>query len=446
MQGPAGTLGAGNLQGTQESNDQFGSCLAAGDFDGDGNADLAVGVPFDNVGSVTQAGAVNVIYGSATGLKAVGNQIWSQDSSGIPETAETNDRFGNALAVGDFNGDGKADLAIGVPTETIGSVVNAGAVNAIYGAAAGLHAAGAQIWMQGAAGIQGHRETGDRFGAALAAGDFKGVGRDALAIGAPGEDVYQSTKDEGVVQVLYSDTTSGLVSPGNQLWYEDVKGVKAHSKDGDQFGASLASGDFNNDTFDDLAIGVPFKDTSVVIDSGAIHILYGTATRISVTNNQFFAQGAGATEDDDHFGATLSVGDYNGDTFADVAVGAPLENQQATDDGAVNVFYGTGSGVTTTGMQYWHQGPASAGDVGENSDNFGASLASGDFDNDTFDDLSIGVPREDHSSMTDVGGMLTLYGDTPNGLGTAGKSTWDQDSPGIPGAKQIGSQWASALG
>ena len=72
--------------------------LAAGDFNHDGAADLAVGVPFEDVGSITDAGAVNALYGSAAGLSGVGSQLFSQDTPGVGSSAEDFDRFGAVLA------------------------------------------------------------------------------------------------------------------------------------------------------------------------------------------------------------------------------------------------------------------------------------------------------------------------------------------------------------
>jgi len=157
------------IQNTAEANDRFGFALTAGDFDGDGHDDLAVGVPYEHWGAEEDTGIVQVLYGSGSGLTDVGDQLWYQDVTDVLGTVEANDRFGYALAAGDLNGNGYTDLAIGVPYEDIGTVVEAGAVNVLYGSALGLTVASNQLWQQGSGGLQGTAETGDRFGFALAA-------------------------------------------------------------------------------------------------------------------------------------------------------------------------------------------------------------------------------------------------------------------------------------
>jgi FG-GAP repeat len=86
--------------------------------------------------------------------------------------AETGDRFGNAVAHGDFNGDGFRDLAIGVSQEDIRnlpfpSIANAGAVEVIYGTLYGLRAENRQFWQQGSAGLNDAAEAEDGFGQAI---------------------------------------------------------------------------------------------------------------------------------------------------------------------------------------------------------------------------------------------------------------------------------------
>ena len=104
--------------------------LAVGDFDGDGFDDLAVGAPWEDLVSrltgnwILDAGAVQVLYGSASGL-AADRQKWYQELPDVLGGSERSDLFGAALAVGDFDGDGFADLAVGVPWENLGAVVEA---------------------------------------------------------------------------------------------------------------------------------------------------------------------------------------------------------------------------------------------------------------------------------------------------------------------------------
>ncbi len=223
-----------------EPSDRFGHALATGDLNGDAREDLAVGVPEENLGSVADSGAANVLYGGASGLAASGNQVWHQNSVGVLDAIEPSDRFGHALAAGDLNGDARDDLAVGVPDENVGTVADSGAANVLYGAGGGLAAAGNQIWHQNSAGVLDAAEPSDRFGWSLAAGDLNGSAHEDLAVGVPEEDVG-AIDSAGAASVLYG-AASGLSPTGNQIWHQNSAGVADLAEEGDLFGWALAWG------------------------------------------------------------------------------------------------------------------------------------------------------------------------------------------------------------
>ena len=120
---------------------------------------------------------MNVLYGAPTGLQANGvggpdDQFWYQGANGVDAIADDLDLFGRTLAAADFNNDGRQDLAIGVPQEDEAGAYNVGAVNVLYGSAAGLQANGVggpndQYWHQGSPGVNGTPASEDGFGWAL---------------------------------------------------------------------------------------------------------------------------------------------------------------------------------------------------------------------------------------------------------------------------------------
>jgi hypothetical protein len=414
------TLGIADVA---EIEDHFGLTLAAGDFDSDGYDDLAVGVPYENIGSVENAGAVNVIYGSASGLTASGNQFWHQDASGISDWAEARDYFGNALAAGDFDGDGYDDLAIGVPYEDVGSITDAGAAGVLYGTASGLTASGSQVWHLDVPGIASSAQVIDQFGDALTAGDFDGDGDDDLAVGVPYEDVG-SILGAGVVHVIQG-STSGLTSAGNQTWHQDRPGIVGGAEEYDNFGNALAAGDFDDDGYDDLVVGVRREDVYSIEDGGAIHVIYGAAGGLNSTGNQDWHQEssgiAGVAEADDAFGWAVGAGDLDGDGDDDLAVGVIWEDVESLfNAGAVNLIYGTAQGLLAAGNDIWHQNGSQAG--AENY--FGGALAAGDFDGDGDADLAVGASGEGVGSTVNAGVVRARYFGTGGGL--SGIQVWYQ--------------------
>jgi hypothetical protein len=134
----------------------------------------------------------------------------------VDDSSEAGDRFGQALAAGDLNADGFAELAVGAPREDVGSLRDAGAVTVLLGDTGGLTGAASVQYTQDTPGVGGSAENGDLFGFALAAGvTVFGQPRFAeLAIVAPGEDVF-TVSDAGAVTLLFGNV-GGLQGPGSE--------------------------------------------------------------------------------------------------------------------------------------------------------------------------------------------------------------------------------------
>ncbi len=415
------------VKGRAEIDDVFGETLAIGDFDGDRRDDLAIGVSQEDFSGIDEAGAVNVLYGFRGGLSSRDNQIWTENTKGIRGVAEEGDYFGEVLAVGDFNGDGKDDLAIGTPLEDIGNIYNSGAVHILYGSNIGLRARGNQLWHQGNIGLTTN-ESLDVFGSALTAGDFNGDGKDDLAIGIPLKQI-NDIKRAGMVVILQG-SESGLTTVGSTLWHQDIADVSNEAEYLDVFGSALTSNDFNGDGKDDLAIGVPQEDlgSSLNTNGGMVHIFLGSDNGITARGN-YGLYGSGNINY--RFGEVLTSGNYDGDRFYDLAVGSP---EQSVGDipqaGRVGVFYGFVYGPSAPG-QFFDQNTSGVQDVAELGDKFGTALASGDFNGDGKDDLAIGVPREGFGNGTiySAGAVNVLYG-SAEGITVAFNQFWYQGYAG----------------
>ena len=367
----------GGAPGTGEPEQNFGSALAAADFSGDGRDDLAIGIRDDAVGGHDGAGAVVVLHSTAGGVTNGDSQIWTQNTAGVKGVAAPFHRFGAALAAGDLDRDGEADLAIGIPGGTIDGHVGAGAVTVLNEAGGRLRATADQLWSQGARGIKGAPEDSDGFGWSVAMGDFNQDGDMDLAVGTPFESIG-AVPEAGAVSVLYS---AGRLRGADEAFHQDKRGIKGGAEEGDRFGHALATGDLDGDGEHDLLVGTPLEDLGSIADAGAVSVLYGSESYGVTRRDDFWSQGSrgikGIHQAFDNFGASVTAGDFDGDRRWDLVAAAPRDSVQGfREAGAVNVVYGNRGGLREDPDQLWTQGTRGIkGAVGD--DLFGAALASG---------------------------------------------------------------------
>ncbi len=513
-----------------QRNDSFGSALAAGDFNGDGFSDLAIGAPGELVlrdGTCLGRGAVFVIYGSPGGLSTnagAGNpasQLWDISQvcdatidlcrPGPPRLAGRTDAdcairrgsFGASLAWGDFDGDGIGDLAIGSPDEALtgdffSTIANAGAVAVLFGSRNGLSPVDHQLFTLNRNTLPG-AQAGDRFGAALAAGDFNGDGASDLVIGIPTRDISGTETqaaaiitNAGAVLVLFGAHNFGLTLGDRQLLDENLLFPRADragvASADDLFGSALAVGDFDGDGRDDLAIGAHHRRIGNLDAAGAVFVVYSTPTmplkghvqvwdqsRVFPGSNEISELNAvgSPTEAGDHFGWALAAGDFNGDGRDDLAIGVPFETllvqrsstvfEHVTNAGEVDVIYGSSpNGLSITGArapQRFSRNSITA----TSGDLFGWSLTAWNFGRNetrlvchgfplvcsnvpvTTTDLAIGIPGQDVGSVPGAGAVNVFYGSfANNGLTFRNSQEWTHSNTGT-GTSQAGEFFGGAV-
>lgn len=339
-------LGLGTETETVNGDDweeRYGAALAAGDFNGDGYDDLAVGSPDDDRVFIHRGGP----YGLADWSDP--SAAWSQDTPGVPGRRYPGEAFGSALAVGDANGDGFADLAIAAPLDIDrDGKTPRGAVTLLLGSKSGLTAKGSQRWAKDTPGVAGksHRccvnkdDGSDLFGFALTFGDYDGDGRDDLAVGSPGTPVRGKVAlDAGAVNVLRG-ARGGLTAEGDLYFTQDTPDVKGRAQNDDFLGGTFAAGDVDRDGYAELVVGAQGDESIFVIPGGR----GGPRLDEMRTINQATPGVPGRRERGDYFGTYLRIQQYGRTRYADLAIGAPGENNAA---GAVTVLFGTRNGLTT---------------------------------------------------------------------------------------------------
>ncbi|MEM1057474.1 MAG: integrin alpha, partial [Bacteroidota bacterium] len=330
--------------------DQLGTSVSgAGDVNGDGFADVIVGVPFDDVGA-SNSGRARVYFGGPS-MDAFADLT-------LTGTTENGNLGASVSGAGDVNGDGFADVIVG---ETGGGTTNEGRAYVFFGGSSAD--AVADLTLVG-------ESMGDLFGESVSgAGDMNGDGFTDVIVGARNNDA--GAGNAGRAYVFFGGTAPDAIA--------DL--VLTGTGTTDQLGDSVSgAGDVNGDSYDDVIIGVPFDDDGG-INSGGAHVYFGGPVPDAVADLVL----TGVADFDDFGVAVAGAGDLDGDGLADLAIGAPEADPNGASSGAAYVFSNANSGA---GIAEWEAFGGASGD------RFGAAVASaGDVNGDGYDDVIVGAPE-----------------------------------------------------
>jgi len=369
--------------------------------------------------------ALTTLHGATTGFVVYGK--------------DAHDRLGNAVYVGDLNGDGLGDVVVSAffADGANNTASSAGEVYVLFGQPGGWPDSIdlATITLDGSNGFVVHgKDVNDRLGLAVAIGDVNGDGFQDLAMGAHLGDGSETNvvKSSGEVWVLFGKASGWPASIDLATLVTDgVGSMIIHGMDRwDGLGFSVLIADVNGDGTGDLILGARGGDGSSDINqnkihgSGEVHVLFGHRNGWSpvVHLENYVLDGKNGLsiygrDKKDNAGISVTVGDLNGDFKADIILGAIRADGLTNTDhesGEVYIIFGTGRWPAmidlSTHVLDGYNGLVVYGK--DPFDRMGRALAIGDINGDGNQDLAISSHRSDGTDNTDnlEGEVYVLFG------------------------------------
>lgn len=441
---------------------QYGRSMAVGDLNGDGYQDLAVGAPGDYALGFPGAGRVYLYLGSASGLAANPYILEEPDLApllmlpplppGIATGPAPGAHFGDGLAFGDLDDDGRDELVVGIPDSdafsgdpSVGEVMAFTALEMLVGTSPPAQPTLLAVPLADVTPLrpdqsQVPQATGDRFGLRLACGDVDGDGIDDVAAAAPFHSESLVEREKGLVFVFLGEP--GFTQVPVSIYQEHDLLVEDTSPGPyRRLGFSLALRDLDSSGTDELLVGAPGDAVAGQPSAGTVRVMAYEPAWSMIMPVYTLESPAPAAQG--FFGQDVAVGHVTGDPALEIVVGADEDAGSLAQAGRVHVFDTDPAGPV---LLFSIDSPNQAAD-----ERFGRYVRVADVNDDGLGDVLVGAPGAVVAGDAGAGRAYIFFGTTlggpfvdtfrtlqltpsssdPNGLFGAGLAVGDFSGSGV---------------